>query len=175
VSGSRAVLDLHSLVCATNRIPETLHQCLDEFDLTGLVPYDTRYLADWPAETYGITLENASLIARRIALAKFRTKAQTDIEGVRELEMNFNRVGIDSFQLLTLPFWTGRVGQWKYGFESPFKADVYYVTTRLFTGNKWGTSNTVSVSIVTPGRAAGMAANYRTTEDRAREARRNSQ
>ena len=30
---------------------------------------------------------------------------------------------------------------WKYGFESPFKADVYFVTTRLFTGNKWGTSN----------------------------------
>src|SRR4026208_1211962 len=32
---------------------------------------------------------------------------------------------------------------WKYGFESPFKADVYFVTTRLFTGNKWGTSNPV--------------------------------
>jgi excisionase family DNA binding protein len=32
---------------------------------------------------------------------------------------------------------------WKYGFESPFKADVYYVTTRLFTGNKWGTANPV--------------------------------
>ena len=32
---------------------------------------------------------------------------------------------------------------WKYGFETPFKADVYYVTTRLFTGNKWGTSNPV--------------------------------
>jgi len=32
---------------------------------------------------------------------------------------------------------------WKYGFQSPFKADVYYVTTRLFTGNKWGTSNPV--------------------------------
>jgi membrane protease subunit (stomatin/prohibitin family) len=34
---------------------------------------------------------------------------------------------------------------WKYGFETPFKADVYYVTTRLFTGNKWGTSNPVMV------------------------------
>jgi excisionase family DNA binding protein len=34
---------------------------------------------------------------------------------------------------------------WKYGFQSPFKADVYYVTTRLFTGNKWGTSNPVMV------------------------------
>jgi excisionase family DNA binding protein len=32
---------------------------------------------------------------------------------------------------------------WKYGFESPFKTDIYYVTTRLFTGNKWGTSNPV--------------------------------
>ena len=32
---------------------------------------------------------------------------------------------------------------WKYGFQTPFKADVYYVTTRLFTGNKWGTSNPV--------------------------------
>ena len=32
---------------------------------------------------------------------------------------------------------------WKYGFNSPFKADVYYLNTRLFTGNKWGTSNPV--------------------------------
>lgn len=32
---------------------------------------------------------------------------------------------------------------WKYGFESPFKADVYYVNTRLFTGNKWGTQNPI--------------------------------
>ncbi len=32
---------------------------------------------------------------------------------------------------------------WKYGFNTPFKADVYYVSTRLFTGNKWGTSNPV--------------------------------
>jgi excisionase family DNA binding protein len=32
---------------------------------------------------------------------------------------------------------------WKYGFESPFKADVYFLNTRLFTGNKWGTANPV--------------------------------
>jgi excisionase family DNA binding protein len=36
-----------------------------------------------------------------------------------------------------------RLKGWKYGFNSPFKADVYYLTTRLFTGNKWGTSNPV--------------------------------
>jgi len=38
-----------------------------------------------------------------------------------------------------------RLKGWKYDFESPFKADVYYVVTRLFTGNKWGTSNPVMV------------------------------
>jgi excisionase family DNA binding protein len=32
---------------------------------------------------------------------------------------------------------------WKYALESPFKADVYYVLTRVFTGNKWGTANPV--------------------------------
>ena len=34
---------------------------------------------------------------------------------------------------------------WKYGFESPFKADVVYVSTRQFTNRKWGTSNPVIV------------------------------
>jgi excisionase family DNA binding protein len=36
-----------------------------------------------------------------------------------------------------------RLKGWKYGFESPFKADVYFVTTRLFTGNAWGTTNPI--------------------------------
>ena len=36
-----------------------------------------------------------------------------------------------------------KLKSWKYGFNSPFKADIYYLNTRLFTGNKWGTSNPV--------------------------------
>ena len=36
-----------------------------------------------------------------------------------------------------------KLKSWKYGFNSPFKADVYYVNTRLFTGNKWGTANPI--------------------------------
>ena len=38
-----------------------------------------------------------------------------------------------------------KLQSWKYGFNSPFKADVYYIATRLFTGNKWGTSNPIMV------------------------------
>ena len=36
-----------------------------------------------------------------------------------------------------------RLQSWKYGLESPFKADVYFLNTRLFTGNKWGTANPI--------------------------------
>lgn len=32
---------------------------------------------------------------------------------------------------------------WKYGFNSPFKADVYFVNTKQFTNQKWGTKNPV--------------------------------
>src|SRR5882724_4964824 len=30
---------------------------------------------------------------------------------------------------------------WKYGFNSPFKAEVYFVSTRQWTDQKWGTQN----------------------------------
>lgn len=32
---------------------------------------------------------------------------------------------------------------WKYGFDSPFKAEVYFVNTKTFTDQKWGTPNPV--------------------------------
>jgi excisionase family DNA binding protein len=36
-----------------------------------------------------------------------------------------------------------RLRSWKYGMASPFKADVYFLNTRVFSGNKWGTTNPV--------------------------------
>ena len=32
---------------------------------------------------------------------------------------------------------------WKHGFSSPFKAEVYFVSTRQFTDQKWGTKNPI--------------------------------
>jgi membrane protease subunit (stomatin/prohibitin family) len=34
---------------------------------------------------------------------------------------------------------------WKYGFNSPFKAEVYFVGTRLYTDMKWGTQEPVTI------------------------------
>ena len=36
-----------------------------------------------------------------------------------------------------------KLGAWKYGFNSPFKSEVYFVNTKQFTDLKWGTSNPV--------------------------------
>ena len=55
-----------------------------------------------------------------------------------------DKFGPGKYALTTgnIPILTDLKG-WKYGLESPFKADVYFVVTRLFTGNKWGTANPV--------------------------------
>src|SRR5438132_4969303 len=48
------------------------------------------------------------------------------------------------YQLTTqnIPILTDLRG-WKYGFNSPFKAEVYFFNTRLFPDLKWGTTNPV--------------------------------
>lgn len=38
---------------------------------------------------------------------------------------------------------TTTLKSWKYGFESPFKVDVYFANTKQFTNLKWGTSGAV--------------------------------
>jgi membrane protease subunit (stomatin/prohibitin family) len=34
---------------------------------------------------------------------------------------------------------------WKYGFESPFKSDIYFVNTTQFLNEKWGTANPILI------------------------------
>jgi len=36
-----------------------------------------------------------------------------------------------------------KIGAWMHGFNSPFKAEVYFVNTKQFTDLKWGTANPV--------------------------------
>ncbi len=36
-----------------------------------------------------------------------------------------------------------KLGAWKYGFNSPFKAEIYFVNTKQFTDLKWGTPNPI--------------------------------
>ena len=52
------------------------------------------------------------------------------------------RPGMYELSTQNMPVLTTLRG-WKYGFNSPFKADVYFVSMRQFTNQKWGTQNPV--------------------------------
>lgn len=52
--------------------------------------------------------------------------------------------GTYELQTQNMPLLT-TIMSWKYGFESPFKVDVYFVSLRQFTNQKWGTKNPVMI------------------------------
>jgi len=50
--------------------------------------------------------------------------------------------GLHTLTTQNMPIMT-MLRSWPYGFNSPFKAEVYFVSTRQFTDLKWGTSNPI--------------------------------
>lgn len=50
--------------------------------------------------------------------------------------------GMYTLSTENMPIMTTLKG-WKYGFNSPFKADVFFVSTKQFTNQKWGTKNPI--------------------------------
>lgn len=52
--------------------------------------------------------------------------------------------GMYSLKTNTLPILSSLAG-WPYGFKSPFFADVFFVNTKQFTNQKWGTTNPITM------------------------------
>ncbi len=50
--------------------------------------------------------------------------------------------GMYTIETQNMPLMTTLKG-WKFGFNSPFKAEVYFVNTKQFTNQKWGTKNPI--------------------------------
>lgn len=51
----------------------------------------------------------------------------------------FYKLDTENMPILT------KLMSWKYGFETPFKSDIYFVNTKQFTNQKWGTVNPILV------------------------------
>ncbi|CAM4119709.1 SPFH domain-containing protein [Zobellia nedashkovskayae] len=79
---------------------------------------------------------NAKLIVREGQTAVFINEGQL---------ADVFKAGTYTLNTQNLPILTTLKG-WKYGFDSPFKAEVYFVNTHLFTDEKWGTKNPVMLS-----------------------------
>ncbi|MEM8993170.1 MAG: SPFH domain-containing protein [Acidobacteriota bacterium] len=52
--------------------------------------------------------------------------------------------GTHTLETANLPV-LSRLQGWKYGFESPFKSEVYFVNTRQIVDLKWGTPNPITI------------------------------
>ncbi|WP_297704140.1 SPFH domain-containing protein [uncultured Eudoraea sp.] len=79
---------------------------------------------------------NAKLVVREGQKAVFVNEGQL---------ADVFKPGTHTLNTNNLPILTTLKG-WKYGFDSPFKAEVYFVNTRLFTDEKWGTKNPIMLS-----------------------------
>lgn len=51
----------------------------------------------------------------------------------------YYKLDTDSLPIIT------KLLSWKYGFQTPYKSDVYFVNTKQFTGQKWGTANPIMI------------------------------
>ncbi|NNK87180.1 MAG: SPFH domain-containing protein [Flavobacteriaceae bacterium] len=79
---------------------------------------------------------NAKLIVREGQTAVFVNEGQL---------ADVFKPGTYTLNTQNLPILTTLKG-WKYGFDSPFKAEVYFVNTHLFTDEKWGTKNPITLN-----------------------------
>jgi membrane protease subunit (stomatin/prohibitin family) len=106
---------------------------------------DTNDTLAYRFERQGNEIKNgAKLIVRPGQMAVFVNEGQ-----VQEASSETNKGVADAFgpgtyelETQNLPILSTLQG-WKYGFNSPFKAEVYFFSMRSFTGLKWGTPNPI--------------------------------
>ncbi|GGO79683.1 SPFH domain-containing protein [Nocardioides deserti] len=97
---------------------------------------DTRDTIVWRFPRQGNEIKmGAQLVVREGQMAVFVDEGQiADVFSPGTYELTTENIPI----LSTLK-------GWKYGFNSPFKAEVYFVGTRQYTDMKWGTQNPFTV------------------------------
>jgi hypothetical protein len=105
-SGSNKVHEDDLPVPARRNLPTPLAEAVGDFSLRQAVPYEPAYLADWPAETYSISVSDASLVARRQVLEKARQKvARGGLGSARELKLSSTGLIFESYKLVLVPLW----------------------------------------------------------------------
>lgn len=95
---------------------------------------DSRHTLVWRFPRYHNQIKNgAQLIVRPGQMAIFVHRGQlADV-----FEPGHYTLTTDNLPILST------IMGWKYGFDSPFKAEVYFVSTRQITDLKWGTPNPI--------------------------------
>lgn len=117
-------------VCALGLFEKLRHEFIDIIEWID----DSRHALVWRFPRYQNEIKNgAQLIVRPGQAAVFVHRGEiADV-----FEPGHYELKTDNLPLLST------IAGWKHGFNSPFKAEVYFVSTKQITDLKWGTPNPI--------------------------------
>jgi tetratricopeptide (TPR) repeat protein len=105
VSGEKSVFFHDIIVPATQKLPRLLPTVLEGFNFSITAPYNPSYLAGWPAEVHAISLSDAALEARRIAVERVRGEVRSEYSHVQDLRYQSSAISVNMFNLVLVPVW----------------------------------------------------------------------
>ncbi len=98
---------------------------------------DSKDTMVWKFPRYQNEIKNgAKLTVRESQVAVFMNQGQI---------ADVFQPGMHTLSTANMPILSTLQG-WKYGFNSPFKVDVFFVNTKQFIDQKWGTKNPITLS-----------------------------
>ncbi len=101
---------------------------------------------DWLDDSKNILVYRYPMNGRKIMMGSKLTVRESQVA----IFVNNGKVadvfepGIHKLSTSNLPFLTTMLS-WPYGFKSPFTSEIYFVSTKQFTNQKWGTSNPIAM------------------------------
>ncbi len=108
LAGSQPVLRSDVVVPASKHYTEHLQEMIGRLDFSEMTEFQTDYLADWLAETYQISVADASLKARQMAYQMEKQSLNTLIPAdASDISFSSHGLMVDSYQLVLLPAWVG--------------------------------------------------------------------
>ena len=111
---------------ASRKLSAVFLKLIPTFELKGIKPYDPRYLANWPAEVYDISMAEASLDARVQTLAYYKRDLPSRLALTGLISASSAKLSVESFRLNLLPVWVT---------ELPFGAREHLVLINGQNGN----------------------------------------
>jgi DNA-directed RNA polymerase subunit RPC12/RpoP len=105
VSGVYPVQYDHVCVTGMHKLADLLVQLIPEFDLRSAPAYDPRYLSGWPAEIYEVSMADASLEARKIAVEQVRKEIKSELAQVQDATCSASEIQVTGFKLILVPAW----------------------------------------------------------------------
>ncbi len=109
VNSSRPILRSDVMIPACLHHVHEMEGMIASLQFDEMIAFTTDYLADWWAETYQVSVADASLKARQLVYLREKREIQNDIPSYAE-DLNFSShaLAVDSYQLVLLPAWLGK-------------------------------------------------------------------